>query len=936
MTEPNEGNPPTVRKRSAKKGANGRSRVKENPKRTVQSRSFSEGDTSPTFAAIAFDLSKPTIITDLITPVQSVDDEENAPISSVKNGIDQKLLPSPILERSPFAFEDEDGDDCEILTDDEEEEEEDDVDARVKKEPRDSESEASNEVRSQDNDSNSGKGKISTPATSPSRERRTLKLAFATLSPGRQKPKQGVSEARATEVKRLGVRGATSELLSPLTPIRTKIMAMGKKATRKPPEASVNANEIDSDHDQDRDQLGDDGQASDGYSSGGSSYSDDSESESDDSREYYIDDGGDQVTDFNALPYLPSSFLDVPPESGYLDHDLLKNISNQDIPLFSREHHLLVKGLVQLLAERDHIGVEGNVNDSSNILKMGPLKKKSTQLWFVKYVEIRKGNLSYYEDSNKEGHQSRKTVHLRKHTCRCQALTKDASSGSYVFELVVEGGHKRLWMAKSDEERQAWIRAINQAMIGETEDSTYVPLDLDLYKSAIDVYESVQFSLQQVQTINEYLIAVDTLFYRQKTSAALRVPLQWVREQVIQVDVGRQKRTNPQKRVKSNVNEFWKTLSNTPISINGHFVEAGTAYSAERVVGALTRCILEFDRCEAVENRTGLGLGPLEMIGPVHKRSGDHTFMTEVEAISYARSILMAILRSHSRGDAFSTIGNLCRNDDVVSVSREASEPLHIDVSFAGDDFSEYELKSNDATGWVLTKTKKNKIWKERFFVISEGVLSHYENADPRPHGLRGQLVLGGATLNTLDLNILQIQTKDQERQLRFEDPREFVKWKNIISHAIDPSGATEFSPPMLNPDSPGPSHRKRASIVDAGVKLSKDATEAGVKLLKGATGGGLKAIKGATGGGMKYFKEAKQAASGLIARGIGLTPKDGGHHDEGSIRRRPKLDMLMTSTRNIQGVNEKREQAVQVVVELTSIYKVLSETSDGPKETIL
>ena len=121
-------------------------------------------------------------------------------------------------------------------------------------------------------------------------------------------------------------------------------------------------------------------------------------------------------------------------------------------------------------------------------------------------------------------------------------------------------------------------------------------------------------------------------------------------------------------------------------------------------------------------------------------------------------------------------------------------------------------------------------------------------------------------------------------------------------------------------------------------VKLSKDATEAGVKLVKGATGGGIKVIKGATGGGMKVIKGAKavgiksfKGASGLLARGIGKGSKS--NESDGQVdgsRRRPTLDMLMTSTRNIQQVNEKREPTVQVVVELGSRYKVSPKAADS------
>ena len=900
-------------------------------------RSLSEGASFPSFDS------------DVLVSPTSDSDEDEAQRKVLRYWGGDPALVAPILEQDTFEYDgdgvDNSASDCEILTDDEEEfdaKQAETVETCIQDINLGDETEV-NGTSSHDRDGDSIEKRRETketspydsPPSSPTEQRRTLKLAFANLSPKRQQQKLESGVPPVTEEKKRRRRSIAGDLRSPLTHLRTMgRRAMGARVS-KAPQLAV---DLDSENEQDNNLE----EFPDGSSSEESSYGDETESSSNISLDDFTGDDADRLLNFSTIPHLPCSFLDVSPDSyDYLDSDLVKDISKQDVPMSAWEHHLLVKGLLQLLAERDHIGVEGDVDDSSNILKMGPLKKKFAQMWFVKYVEIRKGNFSYYDDSSKVGDDRRKTIHLRKKKCTCHAIQKDGSSGGFVFELVVEGGPKRLWMAKSEDERQGWIEAINQAMIGETEDSFFKPLDLSPYQSALDAFQSTRSSLQEVQSIKAYLVAAQTLMYRQKSSAALSLPLQWVREQWVEQDEGNQKSDKPEKRVKSSVNAFWKNLAQTSVSINGYCVESSSSYSAERVVGALTRCILEFDKREPDEISPLEATTALDSVVPM-KGFGSRGLMTELDAVSYARSILMGVIRSKSRGDAFSSVDSLCRNDELVRVELESSEPLHIDVSFAGDDFSEYEPKSNDVTGWVPTRSKKGKNWKERFLVLSGGVLSVYENADPRPHGLRGQLVLGGAVLNVLEQNILQIQKKEHERLIFLEDRSDFVRWKTSVQRAIENASGIDLMASVVSPDSPH-THKRRSSLVGAGVKLSKDASEAGVKLVKGATGGGIKVIKGATGGGMKVIKGAKavgiksfKGASGLIARGIGKGSK--GSDNDGQIdgsRRRPTLDMLMTSTRNIQQINEKREPTVQVVVELGSIYKVLPK-ADGSDDEIL
>ena len=68
---------------------------------------------------------------------------------------------------------------------------------------------------------------------------------------------------------------------------------------------------------------------------------------------------------------------------------------------FAMEHRIFLKAILGLLAERDMKATEIGMNDP-NTLKCGPLKKASylvSGVWKIKFVEVRRGMFSYYEDA---------------------------------------------------------------------------------------------------------------------------------------------------------------------------------------------------------------------------------------------------------------------------------------------------------------------------------------------------------------------------------------------------------------------------------------------------------------------------------------------------------------------------------------------------------
>mmetsp|Transcript_1800 Transcript_1800/g.4063 ORF Transcript_1800/g.4063 Transcript_1800/m.4063 type:complete len:976 (-) Transcript_1800:44-2971(-) len=660
-----------------------------------------------------------------------------------------------------------------------------------------------------------------------------------------------------------------------------------------------------------------------------------------------LEDDADEILDVSKMGVLPNTFLNPPPSSyDYLDKDLLKSVGQQDLSKFAWEHHLLSRGLLQLMAERDHIGVEGDIGDTGNVLKMGPLKllKKTMnqKIWTVKLVEIRKGNLIYFDDKAMKGGKKnvRTTVHLRKRTCRCEAVTnpKDGSSSGFVFALIDEGA-KRNWMAKSKEEMEGWIRTINKAMIGETDESMDMPLNMAQYQQSVEKYDSVQNFLKNAETQKDYMAVAGNLLSRHSSTSALRVPMRWVREEVLEnhdyigEGQGGKKKDAPRHRVKSTVADFWKVLCNSSVAINGYLVEGNSPYSGERIIGALSRCLLEYDKVD----RNLSHVGSLGFV----KRGDTKNFLTEAQAVSHARSILTGALRSKSRNEALRTVQKLMQNENVVEcVELKQSEPMHIDVSFAGDDFSgEYEQEKSDLRGWAQSRIKENKSWKERYFVLSEGVLTAYMDANPRPYGLRGQYVLKDSRVEMIDEEkVIKIHDKDNHRYLLFEERADFVKWKFAIDptfdgneHSLDPSLTTlpneDDDPELKRPPAPAtdattpdPNDEKKKSRAPARmVKLQKEA----VKLQKEAKDTGERAYK--------VMKGARDAGIDKIKKIIPRPrrrPNDRRRRQQ--PRRRPTADMLRTSVRGLEMPKGKREPTVQVVVELRRVYKVIAKDLNG------
>ena len=186
----------------------------------------------------------------------------------------------------------------------------------------------------------------------------------------------------------------------------------------------------------------------------------------DDEEVELVDDGYD---DSSNSSWLPSSDDEISKLTRDLGVPVMENagvfepaptVEWDHLASWVKEHSIFLQAALDLLQERDkHAPTVGMMDPV--VLKAGPLKKASILMkgiWKVKYVEIRRGMLSYYENLQNEDKLIRKDVPLQAHDCTVRAVKVHPSKaalqlttnrrGGAIFELVV-GNAKRLWMARS-------------------------------------------------------------------------------------------------------------------------------------------------------------------------------------------------------------------------------------------------------------------------------------------------------------------------------------------------------------------------------------------------------------------------------------------------------------------------------------------------------
>jgi len=487
------------------------------------------------------------------------------------------------------------------------------------------------------------------------------------------------------------------------------------------------------------------------------------------------------------------------------------------------EHRIFLRALLGLLNERENTATEIGMNDP-NVIKCGPLKKAShilSGVWKMKYVEIRRGMLTYFEDAVSGDKDAcsllQKNIPLDSNETSCRAVKIHRNGLNMVpgaiFEVKV-GKFGRLWLARSRAERQTWIQAINEAMVGRsvTQDSlnahgkSGAVNSRSPYKEDLKQYLKVKAMLKSAKSKKEYINGMVSL----AGIGSLDIPIKWIMGQVDTNNNGRGDSHNSsgafvEKSINSGVEQLWRDLRRDTVRINQVLFTGDSGHGPEKMVGALTRSIVEVSRSDSKYYRYAI---------------------PESKAVAYARDILLSINRTRSGGDSYYCIDTLSSNSDLVVLvpsSREA-DPLSITVELdESEEFADDSVNDNK-TGWIRTRNKSQKSWRKRFFILSESTLSFYRHATPRPHGFRKQMGITDATISVDRAKdrpgyfVICIEPKGgfQERYLYFNSIDKAISWAHALEYVAKPSNKDRFVKQSLRDSIDSPSCESRQLIEQA------------------------------------------------------------------------------------------------------------------------
>jgi hypothetical protein len=469
--------------------------------------------------------------------------------------------------------------------------------------------------------------------------------------------------------------------------------------------------------------------------------------------------------------------------AGIEEDDIMENEDARFAALsFVAEHRIFMKAALMLLNERDKKAPQLGMLDPI-IIKAGPLKKAAhlvNGVWKVKYVEIRRGMFSYYEnavsrDSTGEEELMRKDIPLEASSCTCRPVKLHQKAFNFtplgaLFELSVNGS-KRLWMANSRDERHTWMHAIQHAIVGGSVTRGDSIMDgsgdnkkgidpRSPFRDDLRLFAKSQSKMRNARSMQDYIAELRGIL-----NHSLEVPIKWIARQAIISGGDEMEGAFREETIDLSVDQLWRDLQRDSIKIDGVVYQGDVGHGPERITAALLRRILDVSQ------------------------TGDAArSLSESQALALARDALLAGNRTRTGGDSYFCIKSLCKNDNLVVIVPKAGEvdPTSLEVC---EDNSDNSLHSrlDSKKGWIKTRNLLSRTWKRRFFVLSEGTLSYYEGALPRPHGLKGQMFMKDATIalkhrdhkNELVLSITVNEGTPTLREtlLLFESKNALIDW---------------------------------------------------------------------------------------------------------------------------------------------------------------
>jgi len=484
---------------------------------------------------------------------------------------------------------------------------------------------------------------------------------------------------------------------------------------------------------------------------------------------------------------------------------------------------------------------------SAGVVRTGITSKLLTK-WKTKYVEVRKGVLSYYDDSPPPG-LVRKNIPLLASTCTCVAINEKSydlstsimeqfsgdkiCSKLYAFELNVQGDVPRIFATGSKSTRQAWIKAICRGMIKDyrgddavnaavlqsiriAEDDDNSNLIDPEHHSRMRKYSDLSRAAKFASSPEMYIE-----FANQLWGSTHCIPVKSLQKLYAHMldfsGIDGENRTTLQKQPRASNEIFWHDISRSIVVLNGHTIRGDSIYGAERVFGALTRSILECDKSTnallergAMRRRTSGDSGKrIRDSNEFHSKDA----ITEIQAVRFTRDILRNIGRlSEITDQLLLAVESLCENgrDFVViecvdgEVERAPTIKINSSSYLSGSEDHSLAHHRNgvltDRREWIHVRDSKNpNSIQSLFCILSVGVLCFYKKNLPKPCLLQGQMFLVGARLGVWE-QPEQDSDNDQkyilcvvghenetwsERQLFFDDRECFLQWKIALDLAI-------------------------------------------------------------------------------------------------------------------------------------------------------
>lgn len=493
------------------------------------------------------------------------------------------------------------------------------------------------------------------------------------------------------------------------------------------------------------------------------------------------------------------------------------------------EHRIFLRAVLELIAQRDNLATEVGMNDP-NVLMSGTLKKASHLMkgaWKVKYVELRRGMFSYYEDAVSGRHQLmrssgsaellRKNIPLEANACQCRAVrlhqkALNITPRGAIFELAIAGRPKRLWMANSRDQRQAWIQAIHDAMVGGSVTRGGNPAQNSTaskstgidsrspHKEDVKKYQKVQGLLRHSKSKEDYIQAL-----RQIYRYDLSVPVKFIAKQAEQEQKGTSAGGNSsvkgafhEEDVKKSVDQLFKDLHRDTIKIDGEVFMGNSGHAPERIMGALARRIMLAGR------RSDANYGGY---GEKNDRAASKYDMSESQALAYARDVLLSGNRTRSGGDSYFCVNTLTKNDDLVVLVPSSTEAEPVSITVTREDEDDGRLQETSKSGWLRTRRRTRNKWTKAYFDLSAGTLSYYRQALPRPHGLLGQISIvdthisieqeDGRSNAGEQLFVLKISKGGLERQILLEGEGKMIVWAYALECSSKAKGGAKPAPLM-------------------------------------------------------------------------------------------------------------------------------------------